>query len=123
MLSSSENTSEEPLVVVAARETNGDDEIFSGNSSPDTTSVHIPIPSREGYTCGGMIESLRSLLVLMASPLTDEKGSTKSVVSGLATIAVVGTCIGMAAPTNEVLTPSYRRISAALGYIYFMAWR
>ena len=123
-MSPSENTNEEPLVVVAAGETtdgNSDDEIFSGNSSPDTTSVHIP--SREGYTCGGVTETLRTLLVLMASPLTDEKGSTKSVVAGLATIAVVGTCIGLGAPTNKVLTPSYRRISAALGYIYFMAWR
>jgi len=65
---------------------------------------------------------VQKLLSLMASPLTDETGSAHSVVAGLATIALAGTCVGLAAPVNEMLTPSYQKISASLGYIYFMAW-
>ena len=76
-----------------------------------------------GHTCGGTIERIKGILSLMASPLTDETGSTASVVAGLATIVAAGTIVGLVAPVNEVLSPSYRRISAALGYIYFMAWR
>ena len=111
MASSEDTTNEEdvPPVVVAATE-NGAEE-----RSGYTTS--------EGYTSEGMMQSLKSVLVLMASPLTDEKGSTKSVIAGLTTIVLAGTCVGLAAPSNEIFSPSYRRISAALGYIYFMAWR
>jgi hypothetical protein len=78
----------------------------------------------QGYTIGGACRKLKDVLGLMASPLTDERGSTRSVIAGLATIVVVGTVIGLVvAPTNEVLSPSYRRVSAALGYTYFLAWR
>ena len=110
MTSSDENNEEPSAVVVAA----GNDEIEEGETSQNLT---------QGYTIGGAVESLREVLVLMASPLIDEQGSTKSVVAGLTTIVLVGTCLGLAAPVNEILSPSYRRISAALGYIYFMAWR
>jgi len=48
------------------------------------------------------------------------EGSRKSVVAGLATILVIGTTIGLIAPKNLLLTPPYRSISAAIGYIYFM---
>eukprot|EP00536_Pseudo-nitzschia_multiseries_P004110 jgi/Psemu1/253294/estExt_Genewise1Plus.C_670024 len=58
----------------------------------------------------------------MASPLTDEVGSTKSVLAGLATIFANGTFIGLATPGNPVLSPPYRSVSAAIGYIYFLAW-
>jgi hypothetical protein len=123
IMASYETTNEEPLVVLAAGDnTDGDGNADGESERGNSSNVHVH-NSQEGYTCGGMIETLRTLLVLMASPLLDEKGSTKSVVAGLVTIAVAGTCIGLAAPTNEVLSPSYRRISAALGYIYFMAWR
>lgn len=50
------------------------------------------------------------------------EGSRKSVVAGLTTILVIGTIIGLIAPKNLLLTPPYRSISAAIGYIYFMAW-
>ena len=109
-MASSDENNEEPSAVIAVAA--GSDE--EGESSQNLT---------QGYTVGETVESLREILVLMASPLTDEQGSTKSVVYGLMTIVFVGTCLGLAAPANEFLSPSYRRISAALGYIYFMAWR
>jgi len=58
----------------------------------------------------------------MASPVIDETGSVKSVAAGLSTIFVIGTIIGLVTPKNAALTPPYRSISAAIGYIYFMAW-
>mmetsp|Transcript_41675 Transcript_41675/g.46517 ORF Transcript_41675/g.46517 Transcript_41675/m.46517 type:complete len:316 (+) Transcript_41675:59-1006(+) len=62
------------------------------------------------------------ILTLMASPITDETGSRTSVLAGLSTIFVFGTVIGLITPKNEALTPPYQTISAAIGYIYFMAW-
>ena len=111
-MAASDENNEEPSAVIAVSA--GDDEDGEGESSQNLT---------QEYTVRETLESLREILVLMASPLTDEQGSTKSVVYGLTTIVFVGTCLGLAAPANEVLSPSYRRISAALGYIYFMAWR
>ena len=80
-------------------------------------------PYTQGYTCNGITKNLKNILSLMASPITDETGSRKSVAAGLTTIFVAGACIGLATPKNPVLTPPYQSISAALGYIYFMAWR
>lgn len=69
-----------------------------------------------------LLSSLGRILSLMASPVMDETGATKSVVAGLLTVFASGTCLGMIAPGNEILTPFYRKISAAIGYIYFTAW-
>eukprot|EP00531_Pseudo-nitzschia_arenysensis_P012806 CAMPEP_0116140248 /NCGR_PEP_ID=MMETSP0329-20121206/13739_1 /TAXON_ID=697910 /ORGANISM="Pseudo-nitzschia arenysensis, Strain B593" /LENGTH=387 /DNA_ID=CAMNT_0003635335 /DNA_START=24 /DNA_END=1187 /DNA_ORIENTATION=+ len=102
----SEETNEETPAAIAAAE--------NDESGGETTS--------QGNNVGETIEKIKKVLVLMASPLTDEKGGTKSVVAGITTIVLTGTCLGFAAPSNDVLSPSYRRISAALGYIYFMAW-
>lgn len=108
-MSSSHETNEEASAVVAAAENDPNDgETSQGNNNNNVRDT---------------IEKIKKVLVLMASPLMDETGGTKSVVAGLTTIILTGTCLGFAAPSNDVLSPSYRRISAALGYIYFMAWR
>jgi len=70
-----------------------------------------------------IMRKFQLLLTLMASPITDETGSRKSVLAGLFTIFMFGTVIGLITPKNEALTPPYQTVSAAIGYIYFMAWR
>lgn len=66
---------------------------------------------------------IRRTLSLLASPLTDESGSFKSVVPGMITLFVVGSAVGLGLPKNRSLpTPWYRSLSAAIGYIYFVAW-
>ncbi|VEU33705.1 unnamed protein product [Pseudo-nitzschia multistriata] len=75
-----------------------------------------------GYTSGDVVKKLKAVLSLMASPLTDEVGSTRSVLSGLATIFLAGASIGLVTPGNPVLSPPYRSVSAAIGYVYFLAW-
>ena len=110
MAPSDETNEEIPAVVVAA-----------GNENDDSSRNRDYYA--QGYTIGGVAKQFRRILVLMASPLTDETGSTESVMAGIATIVLFGACLGLAAPSNEILSPSYRRISAALGYIYFTAWR
>jgi len=76
----------------------------------------------QGYTSMDFAKKLQRILSLMASPLTDEVGSTKSVAAGLATIFLAGTFIGLVTPGNPVLSPPYRSVSAAIGYVYFLAW-
>jgi cystinosin len=59
----------------------------------------------------------------MASPLADERGSPKSVCTGLLVLFIVGAGIGLATPKNHALpTPWYQSVSACIGYIYFLAW-
>ena len=70
-----------------------------------------------------MMRKFQNILTLMASPITDETGSRKSVAAGLSTIFVFGTVIGLVTPKNAALTPPYQTISAAIGYIYFMVSR
>jgi hypothetical protein len=66
---------------------------------------------------------LRQALSVMASPITDESGSPKSVLAGLCTLFVVGATIGLALPKNDALpSPWYRSVSAAIGYVYFLSW-
>lgn len=58
---------------------------------------------------------------LILSPLTD--GSGWGVAVGLATIAAVGTALGLVLPQNPALpTPWYRAASNAIGYTYFTCW-
>jgi cystinosin len=66
----------------------------------------------------------RSWWSLMLSPLTDETGDAASVVTGLSTLCVVGGMIGIfIVPHDDHLHPvGYRIVSAAIGYIYFLAW-
>ena len=107
-----DNEATPSIDIPAARETPPEDD---GNTAS--------LDFSQGYTSSWAIGKLRSVLQLMASPLTDETGSTRSVIAGLATIAIAGTFVGLVAPANDALSPSYRKISASLGYIYFMAWR
>lgn len=67
---------------------------------------------------------LRSWWSLMLSPLTDETGDVASVATGLSTLFVVGGMIGIfVVPHDAHLHPAgYRIVSAAIGYIYFLAW-
>ena len=66
---------------------------------------------------------LQHALSLMASPITDDTGDIKSVIAGLCTLIVVGASIGLVTPKNHDLpSPFYRNVSAAVGYIYFLAW-
>ena len=110
-----DNEATPSIDIPAARETSPEDDGNSGNTAS--------LDFSQGYTSSWAIGKLRSVLQLMASPLTDETGSTRSVIAGLATIAIAGTFVGLVAPANDALSPSYRKISASLGYIYFMAWR
>ena len=61
-------------------------------------------------------------LSLLASPIVDESGSPQQVFYGLLTLFVVGATIGLLTPKNPALTPIWRYISAAIGYIYFLCW-
>eukprot|EP00563_Minutocellus_polymorphus_P019121 CAMPEP_0197720146 /NCGR_PEP_ID=MMETSP1434-20131217/3597_1 /TAXON_ID=265543 /ORGANISM="Minutocellus polymorphus, Strain CCMP3303" /LENGTH=334 /DNA_ID=CAMNT_0043304959 /DNA_START=40 /DNA_END=1044 /DNA_ORIENTATION=- len=73
------------------------------------------------------MKHIRSLLVRRGSslvePFGDDTGSYQSIKSGLSTIVIIGTCIGLLMPQNTNLpTPWYRILSSAIGYTYFLAW-
>ena len=73
------------------------------------------------------MKHIRSLLIRRGSsivePFADDTGSYESIKSGLTTIVVVGTMIGLVMPKNTSLpTPWYRTLSSAIGYTYFLAW-
>lgn len=71
----------------------------------------------------GLLGRISRALILAASPLMDDQGGSKSVLAGLCTLFVIGSSIGLAMPTNTALpTPWYRKVSAAIGYIYFLCW-
>ena len=61
---------------------------------------------------------------LILAPLTDDRGDPASVVTGLTTLCISGALLGIfVAPHDDDLhPPTYRVISAAVGYIYFLAW-
>ena len=71
---------------------------------------------------------IRRLWKLILSPLRDDTaaGSSShgwSVVVGLTTLTIVGTSLGLLLPQNQNLpTPWYRAVSAAIGYTYFSCW-
>mmetsp|Transcript_7560 Transcript_7560/g.20969 ORF Transcript_7560/g.20969 Transcript_7560/m.20969 type:complete len:409 (+) Transcript_7560:73-1299(+) len=67
--------------------------------------------------------SLRRILNLFLSPVTDEQGNAISVLMGLFAIFVVGSLIGFILP-NDSKFPSqtYATVSSCLGYTYFFAW-
>mmetsp|Transcript_30223 Transcript_30223/g.46357 ORF Transcript_30223/g.46357 Transcript_30223/m.46357 type:complete len:387 (+) Transcript_30223:178-1338(+) len=59
----------------------------------------------------------------LASPFLEEHGSPRAVTTGLCTLFVVGTIIGLSLPKNETLpTPWYRIVSSVVGYLYFLSW-
>ena len=66
----------------------------------------------------------RSWWTLMLSPLTDETGDAAAVSTGLMTLFVLGGATGVfVVPHDGELEPAWYRItSAAIGYIYFLAW-
>lgn len=73
------------------------------------------------------MKHIRSLLIRRGSsivePFADETGSYQSIKSGLSTIIIVGTLIGLFMPKDMNLpTPWYRVLSSAIGYTYFLAW-
>ena len=61
---------------------------------------------------------------LLCAPLTDETGNARSVVTGLSTLIVAGSIVGIfLVPHDAALHPPWYRVtSAAIGYIYFLAW-
>mmetsp|Transcript_19844 Transcript_19844/g.43073 ORF Transcript_19844/g.43073 Transcript_19844/m.43073 type:complete len:453 (-) Transcript_19844:119-1477(-) len=85
-------------------------------------------------TAGESVASLRSLATVslenfregLAVPFTDEEGSYQKIASGLGSLCVVGTLIGLAMPKNQYLNgqwyPWYRVISSVIGYNYFVLW-
>jgi uncharacterized protein with PQ loop repeat len=105
----------------------------SSDRNDDVQHVNVPFanhrqqdlhhPQHPSASFPSPCERLRPVLSLMASPITDETGSLKSVIAGLCTLFVVGATIGLALPKNDTLpTPVYRSVSAAIGYVYFLAW-
>lgn len=94
----------------------------ASDTGHDAAEVNVPF-ANHGHSQPPPSQRLRHVLSLLASPVTDETGSLKSVVAGLCSLFVVGTAIGLALPKNHAL-PSlwYRYVSAAIGYIYFLAW-
>jgi hypothetical protein len=79
---------------------------------------------------GESIASLRSLTENFRDglkvPFTDEEGSCRKIVSGLGSLCVVGTTLGLVMPKNQYLNgewyPWYRVISSVIGYNYFVMW-
>mmetsp|Transcript_15881 Transcript_15881/g.36617 ORF Transcript_15881/g.36617 Transcript_15881/m.36617 type:complete len:458 (-) Transcript_15881:265-1638(-) len=85
-------------------------------------------------TTGESVASLRSLATVslenfregLAIPFTDEEGSCQKITSGLGSLCILGTIIGLAMPKNQYLNgqwyPWYRVISSVIGYNYFVLW-
>eukprot|EP00980_Cylindrotheca_fusiformis_P004978 scaffold1054_cov124-Cylindrotheca_fusiformis.AAC.18 len=83
---------------------------------------------------GESIASLRSLTTLslenfregLAVPFTDVEGSCPKIVSGLGSLCIVGTVLGLVMPKNVYLQgqwfPWYRVVSSVIGYNYFVLW-
>lgn len=83
---------------------------------------------------GESIASLRSLTTVslenfregLAVPFTDEEGSCHKIGSGLGSLCVLGTTLGLVMPKNQHLQgewyPWYRVISSVIGYNYFVMW-
>jgi cystinosin len=66
---------------------------------------------------------LDQALSLMASTLTDDTGGCRLVSAGLLSLFLIGATIGVATPKNHSLPNAwYQYVSAAIGYIYFLAW-
>ena len=114
--------------------------LMSSDESPAMESAATPLLTDENRVNDGEEEAAstsavsawysssssrqRSWLMLMLSPLTDETGDAASVVTGLSTLFFVGGVLGVfIMPHDSHLHPPwYRIISAAIGYIYFLAW-
>ena len=83
---------------------------------------------------GESIASLRSLTTAslenfregLSIPFTDEEGSCQKITSGLGSLCVIGTVLGLIMPKNQYLHgqwyPWYRVISSVIGYNYFALW-
>mmetsp|Transcript_3988 Transcript_3988/g.7667 ORF Transcript_3988/g.7667 Transcript_3988/m.7667 type:complete len:449 (-) Transcript_3988:65-1411(-) len=61
---------------------------------------------------------------LILAPLMDDRGDPVSVVTGLTALCIIGALLGVfvAPHDDELHPPAYRIASAAVGYIYFLAW-
>lgn len=103
-----------------------------GSQDPNSTNVpntNNSSPEQdddETHPVHGQTSAARQLgraLSLMASPLTDDTGDCRSVSAGLVSLFLIGASVGLVTPKNHSL-PSvwYQYVSAAIGYIYFLAW-
>ena len=100
--------------------TSGEDPATQDGQQRDRNESHIDDTSS---SMEGRANGVRRIVSLFASPLLDDRGKPESVVVGLFTLFVIGGAIGLSMPKNDELpTPWYRAISAAVGYIYFLCW-
>lgn len=95
----------------------------------DDQSIHT-----RSSLAGESIASLRSLTTIslenfregLSIPFTDEEGSCSKITSGLGSLCIVGTLLGLIMPKNQYLHgqwyPWYRVISSVIGYNYFALW-
>mmetsp|Transcript_27895 Transcript_27895/g.39217 ORF Transcript_27895/g.39217 Transcript_27895/m.39217 type:complete len:394 (-) Transcript_27895:28-1209(-) len=59
----------------------------------------------------------------IVSPFLEERGSSQAVLTGLCTLFVTGTILGLILPKSAALpTPWYRIVSSVIGYTYFLCW-
>ena len=95
----------------------------------DDRSIHT-----RSSLAGESIASLRSLTTIslenfregLSIPFTDEEGSCSKITSGLGSLCIVGTLLGLIMPKNQYLHgqwyPWYRVVSSVIGYNYFALW-
>lgn len=91
--------------------------------------------SLSNYSIGGeSVNSLRSLATVslenfrggLQIPFYDESGSKEKILSGLGSLFILGTLLGIVMPKNIYLDgkwyPYYRWVSSVIGYNYFVTW-
>ena len=84
-----------------------------GSTKPSSDIVDVPNISR----------LLRRATSSFLIPLTDQTGSCGNIITGLLSLTVVGSLLGLVMPKNPALpTPLYRMISSIVGYVYFICW-
>mmetsp|Transcript_19725 Transcript_19725/g.48463 ORF Transcript_19725/g.48463 Transcript_19725/m.48463 type:complete len:454 (+) Transcript_19725:47-1408(+) len=87
------------------------------------------------YSIGAeSVTSLRSLATVslenfregLQIPFYDESGSAEKIISGLGSLCILGTLLGLIMPKNIYLHgkwyPYYRWVSSVIGYNYFVLW-
>lgn len=68
------------------------------------------------------INAKKSPLTKLINIYADQSGSWSNITTGLSIIFISGAVTGILMPKDPDLTPVYRYVSSAIGYIYFVSW-